>query len=223
MTFSVSVPVLSVQITEVQPSVSTEESRLTRLSAFAIRRTPAASAIVVTAGRPSGMAAIARMTPVSSMSQKGRSRRRPRTVTRAESPMARIASRRSELLGLLLERSLLAPLVRDELSDRRLRAAADAGHHHPARAAHDRRAGPCHRRPVGERGGGVHRLRPLRDGNALAGERGLVGLQVVGDRDASVRGDDLAAHEHRGDHAASGPLRGPPSRGRRARRARWER
>ena len=60
--FVVSVPVLSEQITEQQPSVST--AGRCRMSAFrfAMRRVPSARHVVTTAGRPSGMAATARAT-----------------------------------------------------------------------------------------------------------------------------------------------------------------
>ena len=52
--FSVSVPVLSVQITVVEPSVSTADSRLTSAPRLASRRTPIASARVIVGSRPSG-------------------------------------------------------------------------------------------------------------------------------------------------------------------------
>ncbi len=59
MRFSVRVPVLSVRMTVVAPSVSTADSR--SISAFcrAMRHMPRARASVATIGRPSGMAATA--------------------------------------------------------------------------------------------------------------------------------------------------------------------
>ena len=51
---SVSVPVLSVQITSVEPSVSTAVRRLTSARRAAIRRTPPASDSVIVGNRPSG-------------------------------------------------------------------------------------------------------------------------------------------------------------------------
>ena len=54
MRFSVSVPVLSVQITSVEPSVSTALSRLTTAPRRARLATPPASARVITGSRPSG-------------------------------------------------------------------------------------------------------------------------------------------------------------------------
>lgn len=48
----VSVPVLSEQMTEVQPRVSTEGKLLTMAFFFAIRRVPKAKQVVMTAGSP---------------------------------------------------------------------------------------------------------------------------------------------------------------------------
>lgn len=60
----VRVPVLSEQMTEVHPSVSTEGRLLTMAFFLAMRRVPSARHVVMTAGRPSGMAATARATDV---------------------------------------------------------------------------------------------------------------------------------------------------------------
>ena len=68
MRFSVIVPVLSAQITLVEPSVSTAGRRRTSAPACASRQSPVASATAVTAGSPSGIAAMARLTAVSSIS-----------------------------------------------------------------------------------------------------------------------------------------------------------
>ena len=51
---SVKVPVLSVQMTSVEPSVSTAVSFLTSARRLAIRRTPTASASVIVGSSPSG-------------------------------------------------------------------------------------------------------------------------------------------------------------------------
>jgi len=60
----VRVPVLSEQMTVQQPSVSTEGSlRMTALR-FTILRVPSARQSVMTAGRPSGMAATPRATAI---------------------------------------------------------------------------------------------------------------------------------------------------------------
>ena len=55
-------PVLSEQITVVQPKVSTDGSFLTMAFLFAICRVPKAKQVVITAGKPSGMAATAKAT-----------------------------------------------------------------------------------------------------------------------------------------------------------------
>ena len=60
----VSVPVLSEQMTDVQPSVSTEGSERTIAFLRAIRRVPSARHVVITAGRPSGIAATASATAI---------------------------------------------------------------------------------------------------------------------------------------------------------------
>ncbi len=57
----VNVPVLSEQITDVQPSVSTDGSERTIAFFFAIRRVPNARQVVITAGKPSGIAATAKI------------------------------------------------------------------------------------------------------------------------------------------------------------------
>ena len=57
-------PVLSEQMTDVQPSVSTLGSERTIALRAAILRVPSARQIVTTAGRPSGMAATASATAI---------------------------------------------------------------------------------------------------------------------------------------------------------------
>jgi len=60
----VRVPVLSEQMIDVQPSVSTD-GRLRTIAFFlAIRRVPSARHVVMTAGRPSGIAATASATAI---------------------------------------------------------------------------------------------------------------------------------------------------------------
>mmetsp|Transcript_13157 Transcript_13157/g.43355 ORF Transcript_13157/g.43355 Transcript_13157/m.43355 type:complete len:285 (+) Transcript_13157:1632-2486(+) len=62
--FVVSVPVLSLQMTVVQPSVSTLGSLRTMAFFLAILRVPSARQVVITAGSPSGMAATASATAI---------------------------------------------------------------------------------------------------------------------------------------------------------------
>jgi len=60
----VRVPVLSEQMTDVQPRVSTEGRLRTIAFFFAMRRVPKARQVVMTAGRPSGIAATASATAI---------------------------------------------------------------------------------------------------------------------------------------------------------------
>ena len=62
--FCVSVPVLSEQITDALPNVSTAGNLFTIAFLFTILCTPIASTMVDTAANPSGMAATARLTAV---------------------------------------------------------------------------------------------------------------------------------------------------------------
>jgi hypothetical protein len=94
MSPEVSVRVLSVQITVAAPSASTAGRRLTSARRRAIRRSPIASAIVTTAGSPSGTAATASALPVSIITLQGSPCTAPRTVTRAAAPSASHTSRR---------------------------------------------------------------------------------------------------------------------------------
>jgi hypothetical protein len=70
----VSVPVLSELMADVEPSVSTERSRLTIAPALARVEVPAASTVVTTAGRPVGIAETAKATAVRNRVSNGSSR-----------------------------------------------------------------------------------------------------------------------------------------------------
>ena len=87
MRFSVMVPVLSEQMTEVHPSVSTLCRRLTSAFCFIMRLTARASAMVTVAGSPSGIAAIAMEMPVMSISKIGSPRSTPAANTARHTPM----------------------------------------------------------------------------------------------------------------------------------------
>ena len=67
--FMVRVPVLSEQMTEAQPSVSTAGSFFTMALRLTIRCTPSASTMITTAVRPSGIAATARATTLMKISR----------------------------------------------------------------------------------------------------------------------------------------------------------
>lgn len=60
----VKVPVLSEQMTDVQPKVSTDGKDRTMAFFLAIRLVPRAKQVVITAGKPSGIAATARATAI---------------------------------------------------------------------------------------------------------------------------------------------------------------
>ncbi len=77
----VSVPVLSEQIADVDPNVSTAGSRLTIAPRLAISRVPMDSRAVTTAGSPVGMAATASATPVMKSVSNDSPRARPRRTT----------------------------------------------------------------------------------------------------------------------------------------------
>ena len=68
--FSVSVPVLSEQIADTDPSVSTDGSRLTIAFCYASTLVPMEYRVVTTAGRPVGMAEMASATPARKSSSK---------------------------------------------------------------------------------------------------------------------------------------------------------
>ena len=84
-------PVLSLQITLVQPRVSTLASRFTMALRLAIFDTPMANVTAVTAGNPSGMVATANATERLRSSVKPLPRMRPMTKTSATMPAERSA------------------------------------------------------------------------------------------------------------------------------------
>ena len=75
-------PVLSEQIADVEPSVSTDRSRFTMAPFAASACVPSESTVVTTAGRPVGIAAIARLMPIRKRSSKDSPRISPRRTTR---------------------------------------------------------------------------------------------------------------------------------------------
>ena len=93
MRFSVSVPVLSVQIYVTEPSVSTAGKRRMRACCFTIRRAPRARDTVTTAGSASGMAATARLRAVMNISRMGSPRTSP-AVKMMMQTMATVTAKR---------------------------------------------------------------------------------------------------------------------------------
>ena len=96
----VSVPVLSVQITVTDPSVSTLGRRRTIALCVAMRRTPMASAIVTIAGRPSGIAATASPTTARKVSAKSRPRSTPTPSSTAPAATITAVSTRPKCASL---------------------------------------------------------------------------------------------------------------------------
>ncbi len=153
----VSVPVLSEQMTEAEPSVSTDDSFLTIALCFAIRCTPSASTTDRIAGRPSGTAATASDTPSSST-----------VMTSAALRMSEIsrmvahhhdgddddrdAEHAPDARHLLLQRCRLLRGGLEHLGDRaHLGVHAGGGDHGAAGALRDGRALEDHVEPVAER------------------------------------------------------------------------
>ena len=83
-------PVLSEQIADVEPSVSTERSRLTIAPLAASACVPSESIVVTTAGSPVGIAAIARLIPIRNRSSKSSPLIRPKTMTSPSAAAAMI-------------------------------------------------------------------------------------------------------------------------------------
>ncbi|OPZ77601.1 MAG: hypothetical protein BWY79_01103 [Actinobacteria bacterium ADurb.Bin444] len=90
--FSVSVPVLSEQMTVTEPSVSTAGRRLMRACRLSMRCAPSESDTVTMAGSPSGTAATAMLTAVRNMMRTSSPRRRPSAKMTATSTSAATAS-----------------------------------------------------------------------------------------------------------------------------------
>ena len=113
-------PVLSEQMAETEPSVSTEGSRLTMAPWAASARVPIEYMVVTTAGRPVGMAEIARAMPamkiVSKVSPWLRPRMTIKTNARPASPAMMMVSLSSCFCkgvlsdSVLLSRSAMLPI-----------------------------------------------------------------------------------------------------------------
>mmetsp|Transcript_16441 Transcript_16441/g.24596 ORF Transcript_16441/g.24596 Transcript_16441/m.24596 type:complete len:220 (+) Transcript_16441:394-1053(+) len=83
ISFWVSVPVLSEATTVAHPSVSTDVNFFTIAFDRAILNTPSARVTVTQIGRPSGIAATARLTATVTVSKKGLPRRNPNNAIKA--------------------------------------------------------------------------------------------------------------------------------------------
>ncbi len=175
----VNVPVLSEQIAEAEPSVSTDDSRLTIAWRLAIRCTPSASTTERIAGRPSGTAATASDTPTSRTSTT--------SVAPSMSEVSRIAPITTTAMTTTAMPSILPdtgdlPLQRrgvglglpeqaGDVAD--LGVHAGGGDDRRATAAGDRGTAEHHVHAVAEPGVGGDRIGVLEHGLALARERCL--------------------------------------------------
>ena len=137
ISFSVSVPVLSVQITVVSPSVSTDDRRRTSALRFAIRCVASASESVTVGSSPSGTSAT--VTPIANTNRSVR----PIPASAGddeEQPADRDREQRHDprqVVELALERAALAPRLLCELGD-----PAEPGRHRRSRSPAPR---PCRR------------------------------------------------------------------------------
>ena len=107
ISFLVSVPVLSEQMKVVQPRVSTAGSLLTMALRLAMRCTPMARAPVTTAGRASGTAATARLTPQRNISRSSWPLKIPRAETTATTASEPIPSH-LPISAILLSRGVVS-------------------------------------------------------------------------------------------------------------------
>ena len=198
-------PVLSEQIADVEPSVSTDRSRLTIAPLAASACVPSDSRVVTTAGRPVGIAAIARLIPIRNSSSKSSPRIEAEDDDQRQCGRRHDRDQHGQLVELLGERRLLLLDAAQHPRD-----VADLGRHpgrrddHLAAPARHGRVHVRHVDAVAERdvvaGTGVDRLRHRR---ALAGEPGLLDLErrrheqaAVGrDLVAGLEPDDVAGHE----------------------------
>ena len=132
----VSVPVLSLQITVVEPSVSTADRRRMMAPRAAMRCMPTASAIVIATGRPSGTIDTIWLMATISTSASGSPRSRPSSMHDDEEHQRGAHQPAAELRDAQLQRRLR--LARRPRSGRAMRAdlgVRAGGHDHGARAA----------------------------------------------------------------------------------------
>ena len=191
MRFSVMVPVLSAQITDVEPRLSTAGSRRTSAPERASRQRPAASATVVTAGKPSGIAAIARVRAVSSMSPSRLAVEDSRHADDPTDPEREADQSAAELLDLSFEGRGPFSGEGDQLANpAELRRETGCGRDREAASGDHRGPEIDHRAPVGQRGlGGEPGVDVLVDRHALSGQGGLGGAETAAPDEPRVGGD----------------------------------
>ena len=209
---AVSVPVLSVHTTDVEPSVSTAGSSRTTARRRAIRCTPMASAIVTIAGNPSGIAATARVMAARAASANGKPRTAaPRRAAPPRPPIDdRDASTRAERARGSAGSRRLDPPSRPEMRPSSVRspvATATASPCRPRRAC--RRAAVVARPAASGRRPGPRPCPPAR----LAGQRRLVRAQPAapaGSAGRPRRALPRATHHVPGHEGLGGSLRSTP-------------
>ena len=127
-------PVLSLQITVVEPSVSTADSRRTMAPRAAMRCMPTASAMVIATGRPSGTIDTIWLIATISTSASGSSRHRPEQHDHDEQPQRRRHQPAAELLDAPLQRRLRLLGAFGQAGDAADLGVRAGGHHHRAGA-----------------------------------------------------------------------------------------
>ena len=197
MRFSVRVPVLSEQMTVTEPSVSTAGSLRIRACRFSIRCAPSASAMVTTAGRPSGTTATAMLMAVMNISSQSSPSATPTTKMTTTSAAATIARLRPNWFRRRCSGVCVVLDALDQLGHVPELGAHPGGHHrHLPAAVGDRGAHEGHvdlvaqrgRRAAGRREGRrglLHRLR-------LPGQDRFLDAQIGGLDQASIRGHQVA-------------------------------
>ena len=215
----VSVPVLSEQITDAEPSVSTDESRFTIARCRAIRCTPKASTTESTAGSPSGTAATASATPTSSTETTSEAvpmsavSRIAVTTTTAIAITATPSMRPIRSTSTLERRALLAGAAEEARDSSHLRRHPGRGHDRTPATARDGGAAEDHVHAVAELDRAVERRDVLQHGLALPRQRRLGDGQRVGLEQTAVRGDRVTLREQQdvaGHHLGRGdPLLAP--------------
>ena len=160
ISFCVSVPVLSLQMTVVSPRVSIASSRRMIAPRFASERPPSASAAVTVAARPSGTAATATATPSRNASWIGCPRRSRSAVSVTRQPDSDDHHLPGQPAEPPLERGRRRPRARRQRFDvAELGSRAGGADERERASTRHRAAGMDHRRPLGERSVGA-RLRP---------------------------------------------------------------
>ena len=178
--FSVRVPVLSVQITVVDPNVSTAGSRRTTAWPRAMRVTPIARVIVSAAGRPSGIAPTARATAAMKTSEAGS----PADDPDGEGQYGKNEDSAGELLAEACdpagERGFGdRGLVEQAVNQADFGGAAGRDHDAAAGATCGESPGMSHVLAIGDRRLGIQRGRVLGDRHGFAGKCRLVDMQLV--------------------------------------------